>query len=139
MYDSDRFYQACAIPYRVKDDGTIEFCLITSRKSGKWSLPKGTIRSEETVTDTITRQANKEAGIRGELFDNPVGAYTYSKWETLLEVVVLLMKVRECDEEWPDMKMRKRCWASAAEAIELLAREDHKKLVEKAVERIESS
>lgn len=137
MYDSDRFYQACVIPYRAAEGNGVEFCLITSRKSGKWSLPKGTIRSEETVSDTITRQANKEAGIRGEFIDSPIGTYTYSKWETLLEVVVLLMKVHECDEEWPDMKLRKRCWVSATEALELLAKDDHKKLLKKAIERIE--
>lgn len=135
MFDSDRFYQACAIPYRFGDNG-IEFCLVTSRKSGKWSLPKGTIRSEDTVSDTLIRQSQKEAGIRGELVDAPIGSYSYHKWDMVLDVVVLVMLVTECDDEWPDDQMRQRCWASGDEAIELLNKDDHKKLVKKAIAQL---
>jgi ADP-ribose pyrophosphatase YjhB (NUDIX family) len=132
MFDSDRFYQACVIPYRVGERG-VEFCLITSKKSGKWSLPKGTIRPEETVSDTIIRQARKEAGLQGELLEPPVGSYTYHKWETILEVVVMRMLVSECEDDWPDAECRKRCWVSGEKAIELLNKEDHKKLLKKAI------
>lgn len=135
MFDSDRFYQACVIPYRSSDMG-IEFCLITSKKSGKWSLPKGTIRSEETVSETIARQAHKEAGLRGELIEDPVGTYSYHKWETILEVVVLMMNVNECSDEWPDAEARKRRWVTSEEALSLLSKDDLKKLLRKAVERL---
>lgn len=135
MFDSERFYQACVIPYRATAVG-FEFCLITSKKTGKWSLPKGTIRSEETVSDTIARQSHKEAGIRGELIETPVGTYSYHKWETILEVVVLMMLVEECDAEWPDSDTRKRCWVPGDEAITKLDKSDHKKLMRKAIENL---
>ncbi len=135
MFDSDRFFQACVVPYRNSDLG-VEFCLITSKKSGKWSLPKGTIRSEETVSDTIARQAYKEAGVRGELIEDPIGTYSYHKWETILEVVVLSMRVHECDEVWPDAEVRKRCWVDGDEAVKLLHKPDHQKLVYKAIDKI---
>ena len=135
MFDSDRFYQACVVPYRTGDHG-LEFCLITSKKTGRWSLPKGTIRSEETVSDTIARQAHKEAGVRGELIEEPIGTYSYHKWETILEVVVLMMHVDECSEEWPDDTARKRRWLPGDEAIELVNKDDHKKILRKAIERL---
>jgi ADP-ribose pyrophosphatase YjhB (NUDIX family) len=136
MYDSDRFFQACAVPYRRNND-QIEFCLITSKKTQKWSLPKGTIRTEDNaVSDTVLRQALKEAGLHGETMDKPLGSYEYRKWEELLEVVVLLMHVTQCDDEWPDMDVRKRCWVDKDEALKLLAKDEHKKLVRAAWERI---
>lgn len=135
MFDSDRFYQASVIPYRSSESG-LEFCLITSKKTGKWSLPKGTIRSEDSVSETIARQAYKEAGVRGELIEEPIGTYSYHKWETILEVVVLMMDVSECDEEWPDATARKRRWVSADEALGLLSKDDLKKILRKAIERL---
>jgi 8-oxo-dGTP pyrophosphatase MutT (NUDIX family) len=138
MYDSSRFYQACAIPYR-NDGEQIEFCLITSKKTQKWSLPKGTIRSEDTVSETIQRQTLKEAGLHGKIMDKPIGSYEYLKWEETLAVVALLVHVHQCDEEWADMDERKRCWVSKDEAIKLLAKDDHKKLIQDAWDRIQAT
>ena len=138
MYDSSRFFQACVIPYR-KNGEQIEFCLITSKKTQKWSLPKGTIRSEDTVSETIQRQALKEAGLHGEIMDDPLGSYEYLKWEERLAVVALLMHVHQCDDEWTDMDVRKRSWVSKDEAIKLLTKDDHKKLIKAAWDRIQAS
>ena len=138
MHDSSRFFQACAVPYR--DNGEqIEFCLITSKKMGKWSLPKGSIRDDDTPSETIRRQALREAGLHGEIMDEPLGSYEYWKWDEMLAVVVLLMHVHQCDEEWTDMDVRKRCWVSKDKAIKLLAKDDHKKLIQAAWDRIHAS
>ena len=49
--------QACALPYR-REDGTIEFCLITTRHKARWSFPKGSVEKGESPSDAALREAD---------------------------------------------------------------------------------
>jgi 8-oxo-dGTP pyrophosphatase MutT (NUDIX family) len=136
MSDVESFDQAGVIPYRRGGEG-IEFCLVTSTKTRKWSFPKGTIKPGETAADTAARNALKEAGLRGRIVDPPLGTYSYRKWETTLEVTMLLMEVLKCEDQWEESKLRQRCWVSKDEAIERLSLRDQKELVQAAWQRLE--
>lgn len=138
MYDAKQYFQVSVIPYRPAGDD-IEFCLITSTKTKKWGFPKGTIKPDQTPLDTATRQALKEAGVEGEIAEEPVGSFKYVKWEELQEVLVLMMHVTTFHDDWPDSGRRERQWVKVDQAVNLLTKADYQKLVKEASERIKAT
>ncbi len=136
MSDEEQFRQAGAIPFRCQGE-RIEFCLVTSKKTKEWSIPKGTIKVGETVAETALKNARKEVGLHGRIVAPALGSYTYRKWETTLEVTVLLMRVLQCEDEWEEAGKRQRCWVSKDEAMRRLARRELKELLEVAWERLQ--
>ncbi len=131
-----KFDQAGVVPFRFRD-GDIEFCLITSRNSGRWCFPKGIIDLGETSIETALKEAEEEAGLSGEICGKPLGSYEYSKWGRTLSVVVMLMKVRKAADQWEESQVRERRWVTLAKATELLDRQRLLDLVERAAERLE--
>ncbi len=128
--------QAGAIPFR-KRKGKIEFCLITSIRKGRWGFPKGMIDPGETQNETALKESYEEAGLHGELFDEPLGCYEYTKWGLCLNVTVLLMQVTHAEEEWDEQHVRNRCWANESKARRLLDRPELVELLDNALERID--
>lgn len=127
--------QACAIPFR-RADAVVEFCLITTSGKGTWSFPKGIIDPGETAPETALKESYEEAGLRGAIVGPPLGSFAYRKWETRLEVTVLLMHVTEAAAQWPEAGLRQRRWAELSEARGLLERDALRDLLERAAERI---
>ena len=137
MYDKKQYFQVSVIPYRLAGD-EVEFCLITSTKTKTWGFPKGTIKKEQTPLETAQQSALQEAGVVGEIAEEPVGSFKYLKWEELQEVLVLMMRVSTYQDEWPDADRRERQWASVDHAVELLSKAGLKKLVKEAHDRIQT-
>ncbi|MBC8874044.1 MAG: NUDIX hydrolase [Planctomycetes bacterium] len=125
--------QASAIPFRHVDNG-VEFCLITSLKRKRWMFPKGIIDPGETYVETALKEAHEEAGLHGRIVGEPLGTYEYFKWETTLEVTVVLMEVLNCDDLWEEAGLRERRWLPAAEALEILSQRELRHLLQKAIE-----
>lgn len=118
---SSRFIeQASAIPYRLIRDG-VEFCLITSIRSGRWGFPKGIIDPGETPEQTALKEAHEEAGLSGRIVGPPLGSYTYRKWDADLRVSVFLMEITQVGETWDEKAVRKRHFCDAEEAARLVA------------------
>ena len=128
-------YQACAVPYRLRDD-SIEFCLTTSTRTDEWRFPKGTIKREQTEDETALTKAQKEVGLHGRIVGN-LGSYSYRKWEMTMEVVALLMQVEQCDDDWEQSSKRKRRWVDIKEAVSLVRRQELKVLLESAYSQIQ--
>ena len=126
-------HQASAIPFRRVDD-QVEFCLITSLKRKRWMFPKGIIDPGETYVETALKEAYEEAGLHGRIVGQPLGTYEYFKWETTLEVTVVLMQVLACDDHWEEAGLRKRRWLPADEALEVLPKEELRDLLQKAID-----
>jgi len=127
--------QATAVPYRRRD-GRLEFCLITSSGGTRWGFPKGIIDPGETPAQTALKEAWEEAGIEGVIEGGPLGAYTYQKWGTELEVTGLLMRITSADEDWPEADLRRRRFCDAGEAAALVDRPGVRRLLSAALERI---
>lgn len=134
--NGDTVSLASAVPYRQGDSG-IEFCLITTRKSGRWGFPKGRVAKKQSLTDTALREAMEEAGLQGRIVGEPLGDYCYSKNETQHAVVALLMEVEACLDDWDESSVRDRRWTKTSEALELLERPNLVELLETAVLRIQ--
>jgi len=129
--------QASAIPFRRRR-GSIEFCLITSISSGRWGFPKGIIDPGDTAVITALKEAREEAGLDGRIIGDPLGEYTYHKWETSLVVETLLMEVTAEEAHWQEAELRDRRWCTADEARNLVDRDELRWLIGAAIERLGS-
>jgi phosphohistidine phosphatase len=123
------------IPFR-RDGNRLVFCLITSLKKNHWIFPKGIIDPGETRYETARKEAWEEAGLRGRILQDPLGSYEDFKWGAALDVTVLLMEVEQCDDDWQEASLRRRCWSSPEEALQLLNRPAHKRMLRLAIERL---
>jgi len=104
--------QAAAIPVF---DGKV--CLVTSRSGRRWVLPKGQIEPGQTSAEAALVESWEEAGLVGELDQDPVGTYTYQKLSREHHVIVYRMHVSEVREVWPERLLRHRTWLSVHEAM----------------------
>lgn len=130
--------QASAVPHRAAEGGR-EFCLITSIAGGRWGFPKGIIDPGETPAETALKEALEEAGLRGRLDAEPLGRYRYAKWGRMLSVTAFLMEVSQCENRWLEAGQRQRRWVTVDEAARLLDRRPLARLLELALERLQST
>ncbi|MHB1033683.1 MAG: NUDIX hydrolase [Pirellulales bacterium] len=127
--------QACAVPYR-RNDGHLEFCLITTRQGNHWGFPKGSIEFGHNGVQTALKESHEEAGLHGVIEGQPLGRFQYNKGYGLLSVTVFLMQVTRADDAWEEDQLRKRCWCSADEARQRIDREPVRQLLETALARL---
>jgi len=133
----DYFYtQSAVLPYRLLD-GKLQIMLIASRKATRWVIPKGVKEPELSLRDSADKEALEEAGIRGELDDEPIGDYDYKKWGGVCNVVVFPMAVSESvpEEEWEESH-RERRWLDPKKAKSLIAEPALRKLVDSLAKRL---
>lgn len=107
----DPVLQAAAIPVR---DGLV--CMVTSRSGRRWVFPKGLIDPGHTAPQAATQEAWEEAGLRGRLSAEPVGAYRYVKYGADHHVTVYLLAVDQEKAKWPEKSARRREWVTVEEA-----------------------
>lgn len=110
-----RHIQSAVIPFRRRK-GELQILLITSRKKGHWTIPKGAKEPHLSPQDSAAKEALEEAGIRGEVAEQPLGKFHYGKWDRICTVEVYLMAVRKVLKVW-DENNRSREWVSLDEAI----------------------
>jgi 8-oxo-dGTP pyrophosphatase MutT (NUDIX family) len=67
--------QSGAICVRDGNHGK-EVLLITSRDTGRWVIPKGTVEKHENSREAAGREAKEEAGVSGKVSPKPLGYYT---------------------------------------------------------------
>jgi 8-oxo-dGTP pyrophosphatase MutT (NUDIX family) len=118
-------HQIAALPLRRRRDGSTEVCLITSRETRRWIIPKGWPINGLGAAGTAAREAHEEAGLIGKVSKKPLASYRYWKrfnqgWE-LIEVLVHEMKVKKHLPSWQEKGQRKRHWLSLETAVGLIA------------------
>jgi ADP-ribose pyrophosphatase YjhB (NUDIX family) len=91
--------QLGTIPFRIEDDGRPVFFLVTTRGSGRWTIPKGNPIAGLPPHKAAAREAREEAGLVGKARKKPLGSYRFWKrredhW-VLASVSVHLMKVED--------------------------------------------
>ena len=121
--DEPPMTQYGAIPYQLIE-GRVAFLLITSRRTGRWIFPKGSLIEGLTPAETAAREALEEAGVEGSVHERPVGRYRTVKQRirrTLIDVHVFPLKVERQLEEWPEIGQRHRHWVMLKEARRLLS------------------
>lgn len=118
--------QVAALPYRLGDGGR-EVLLVTSRRSGRWILPKGWPYHGASLIKSAAREAYEEAGVQGLMGHNEIGRFVTTK---LLDpgtlsclVLVYPLEVRVELDDWPEQLERQRRWYSLADAAEAISAE----------------
>ncbi len=110
------FYkQSGVIPYRITEAG-VEILLTTSRRRGRWIIPKGVVDQGSTARESAGKEAYEEAGLLGDISAAPVGEYQYKKWGGTCMVNVFLLEVHTVLEKWPEADVRGREWMAADQA-----------------------
>lgn len=103
--------QAAAIPYRVDPKGDVEVLLVTSRKRGRWVLPKGNVQRFGRPHRCAAREAFEEAGVLGEIEQLPTTKYRQLKSGApggVIEVVIDAFPLQVNTElrAWPERAAR---------------------------------
>ncbi|WP_090560296.1 NUDIX hydrolase [Belnapia rosea] len=111
--------QCAALPFR-QADGETQVMLVTSRETRRWVLPKGWTE-KCGGSKQAEREAYEEAGIRGRITAEPIGAYAYPKRlpdgaTVTCEVDVFPLAVDELLDDWPEKSQRERRWFTLPQA-----------------------
>lgn len=107
--------QSATIPYRIRD-GEIEVLLITTRKQGKWIIPKGGIEEHLSAHTSAEKEAHEEAGVKGRVSTVSLGCYRHGGSDDDPIVEVFLMRVDREEPSWPEEDERERRWVSLDDA-----------------------
>ncbi|RJT40682.1 NUDIX domain-containing protein [Mesorhizobium waimense] len=116
--------QVAAVPFRLDNSGSAEVLLITSRKTGRFIVPKGWPMKGKSGRKAAVTEAREEAGVTGKALKEPLGAYSY--WKRLsnrfvnVTVTVYLLEVVDTLPDWKEGAQRKRAWLSPADAAMLI-------------------
>lgn len=126
MKDEAAVQQYGALPWRVSRKGIMKVLLVTSRRGGRWILPKGWQIKGCSPATSAAREAFEEAGVIGLPGSEPIGSYRYVKLNKdgsvePRNVTVFDFLVRGTLLNWPEKGQRRRKWlqiGQAADAIE---------------------
>ncbi len=113
------YRQAAVIPYRVHEE-RVEIALVTSQSGKRWVMPKGSLDDGEDAMDAAVRETEEEAGLIGELVEQPIGRYRYTKQNDRYHVDVYLMRVTVVLDSWVEAGYRRRRFMPVEDALTLL-------------------
>lgn len=113
-----------AICYRITNS-KVQILLVTTRRSGRWIVPKGWPMNEQTPGTAAAVEAWEEAGVEGKVKETCVGLYSYTKdpeTQDPLPCIVALypLKVKKLAKDYPERKERKRKWVSPKKAASMV-------------------
>ena len=116
--------QVAAVPLRANARGDLEVLLVTTRGSGRWTVPKGWPMRGLSDHDAAAREAFEEAGVTGRVSPQPIGSFDYTKRNAAGErftVTLYRLDVEREVRRFRERGQRKRRWVSPAEAATLVS------------------
>ena len=101
----------------------MEVLLVTSRRSGRWLIPKGWPMAGLSLAQAAAQEAYEEAGVHGIIEPDPLGWLTHDKQHDLfgamtVRIAVHALAVQRELATWPELGQRKRRWFSLKQAVE---------------------
>jgi 8-oxo-dGTP pyrophosphatase MutT (NUDIX family) len=111
--------QVAALPLRERD-GRVEVCLITTRTTSRWTVPKGWPIKGCPNRKAARIEAKEEAGLTGKTSKNPIGSFVYWKRLSdhfeLVDVDVYRLRVTGTLRAWKEQAERRVQWMSLQDA-----------------------
>lgn len=95
--------------------------LVTSRYSGAWILPKGTIDPGESARETAVRETAEEAGIEGILLES-LGHFRQLRPDGEARIEVFVLRAEREHQDWPERSQRRRRWFTLEAALLAITR-----------------
>ncbi|WP_110731124.1 MULTISPECIES: NUDIX hydrolase [unclassified Rhizobium] len=116
--------------------GTLQVLLVSSRRSGRWGLPKGHIEAGETSNAAAQREAFEEAGVRGSASEMSFGSFTYTKdsVDKLFHVTVHLIDTHSVARCYPEKALRAKRWFSLEDAARHVGQAGLRELIHELVQ-----
>jgi 8-oxo-dGTP pyrophosphatase MutT (NUDIX family) len=108
---SNQTAQCAALPYRMAGS-VVEVLLVTPRGGDGWIIPKGKVEARLGPRESAGREAEEEAGVRGEVDREPFDQYRHGGGEDGPLVTVFLMRVTRELASWAESHQRERRWAT---------------------------
>lgn len=132
--------QMGALCYRI-DNGKLRVLLITSRRTGRWIVPKGWPMSDRDAAGTAAQEAWEEAGVIGNCRTRSLGRYFHFKVmsdgnEAPCLVEVFPIKVKRLADKFPERSERHRRWFSPKKAAARVAEPELAQMIRKFDPRI---
>ena len=123
--NAEEMQQVGVLPWRIRRDGELKILLITSRRQGRWIVPKGWPVKGRSLLAAASREAFEEAGVIGDISPAPLTEYRYIKAandgaQVPCRVAVFGMKVRGTLSHWREKSQRQRRWFSLEAAADKL-------------------
>jgi 8-oxo-dGTP pyrophosphatase MutT (NUDIX family) len=120
--DLNSSLQYAALPYRRGKVG-LEVMLITSRETGRWVIPKGWPAPELAPGLSAAQEAMEESGLVGQVSEQPIGCYYYSKRlpdgsAVYCTVEVFAFAVEKQMRTWPEKAERRTRWFTPQDAAD---------------------
>ncbi|WP_338468582.1 DUF47 family protein [Novosphingobium sp. ZN18A2] len=108
--------------------------LVTSRRTGRWVIPKGNLMAGTPSHAAAALEAEEEAGIRGLACPVAIGSYRYRKRRRngaslMVDVEVFPLSVSEELATWKEKDERERRWFTLAEAANAVDEPDLRELI----------
>jgi 8-oxo-dGTP pyrophosphatase MutT (NUDIX family) len=132
--------QTGALPWRLSANKKIQVLLVTGRRSGRWTIPKGWPMPGKSLAEAAEQEAFEEAGVRGTIDPNPIGTFRHVKQllaagELEVDIVVHPLWVDRELPKWPELGQRKRKWFSAKEAAKRVHSPELAEMIVQSVKR----
>lgn len=114
------FEQYAALPFLETNDGLL-VCLITSRDTGRWVIPKGWAKPSLAPCELAATEARQEAGLVGTIVAQPLGTFRYEKRLHIFStarcrVTVFALAVEAQRLTWREQGQRRLEWMRPAAA-----------------------
>lgn len=115
--------QVAALPWRKAED-RVEVCLVTTRETRRWTVPKGWPMKRLTKRAAARAEAEQEAGVTGAIGKTPIGFFSYWKRRPdrfdFVRVEVFALRVTAQLEAWKEKGEREIRWMRPADAALLV-------------------
>lgn len=125
--------QAGVLAY-MRDPNDRRMVIVTSRRTGRWVFPKGSVDPGMTPPEAATQEAFEEAGLIGQAAVDPVGSYMTPKIRPPLiwtvEVTLYPMPIDVVLDDWQEIHQRERRFVTLDEARDLLSQPEMVALAE---------
>ncbi len=135
-------FSAGGVAFR-KQDGQVEVVLISVGEDNRWQLPKGLVDKGESPEQAAIREVREEAGIDSEIVTRIDKVEYWYFWKENGQriryhkfVYFYLLRYKSGDVRDHDHEVNEARWVAIDDAIEMLAFDNEKKIMEKAKELI---
>lgn len=134
LFRTPRRRQVAALCWRAGAAGP-EVMLVTTRRTKRWTPPKGWPMEGRTLAAAAAQEAWEEAGVKGPVSEYAIGDYSYIKTEhgdgviTPVRVEVFPLEVTQIADEFPEHRQRKRRWMSPRAASDMVHEPELKRLL----------
>ena len=134
--------QIGALPIWRDPKGQWRVVLVTTRDSGRWSIPKGNPIKGKKPYEAAAMEAHEEGGLIGTIAKTPIGSYDFWKRRSghwvLANVSVYVLKVETLSDTFKEMHLRRVEPFSFDEAMEQIVEPGLASLIRSAATRFQN-